>query len=133
MINVPKGGLFLDGEKIFCVIVMVLSCWGCAGLFCGIGYWAKKRKDPMHFYSGSTVDPKSISDIPAYNRANSRMWMTYSIPFWLCGFFSIAGLWASWCGVVSVVLLCVGSIAGSVWLVLRYQKIRRKFAADDAN
>ena len=46
---------------------------GCALLFVGIGLYSFRLKKPMWFWSGTTVDPESISDIPAYNRANGKM------------------------------------------------------------
>ena len=64
----------MSGEEILGAIVMFFCGFGCGGLFYWIGTWASQRKDPMHFWTGSTVDPKTISDIPAYNQANAQMW-----------------------------------------------------------
>ena len=52
-------------------------------LFTGIGIYAWRREKPMWFWSGSTVDEKEISDIPAYNKANGIMWICYSALFWI--------------------------------------------------
>ena len=38
----------------------------------------------MWFWSGTTVDEKEISDIPAFNRANGIMWIAFSMFMWLC-------------------------------------------------
>ena len=59
-------------------IIMWIVCFGCGALFVGIGVFAWRRKEPMWFYSGTEVDPASITDVPAYNRANAVMWMTCS-------------------------------------------------------
>ena len=40
-------------------------------LFTGIGIYAWRCKKPMWFWSGSTVKESEISDISAYNRADS--------------------------------------------------------------
>ena len=69
----------MSGGEIFGIIISVATAWGCAGTFLGIGIWSLKRKTPMHFWAGSTIDPKTVTDIPAYNRANARMWMEYSM------------------------------------------------------
>ena len=123
----------MNAGKILGAIVMALCGFGCGALFFGIGVWATKRKDPMHFYSGTTVDPKTISNVPAYNRANGKMWKQFSVPFWMCGVLAIGSLWADWCAVGYTILIFVGSIAGGVGLVLRYNKIRQKYAVAKAN
>ena len=117
----------MDGAKILGVIVMALCGFGCGALFFGIGVWAAGSKKPMHFWSGSTVDPRSISNLPAYNRANARMWKQFSVPFWMCGVLAIASIWAQWCAAAYTILIFAGSIGGGIWLVLRYQKISRQF------
>ena len=123
----------MNAGKILGAIVMALCGFGCGALFFGIGVWATKRKDPMHFYSGTTVDPKTISNVPAYNRANGKMWKQFSVPFWMCGVLAIGSLWADWCAVGYTILIFLGSIAGGVWLVLRYNKIRKKYAVTKPN
>ena len=117
----------MDGERIFGIILMTFVNLMCAGIFYGIGVWAQKRKDPMHFYSGSTVDPRTISDIPAYNRENSRLWKQYSIPFWFCAIFSFSSIWIESLMTVSVVLLVLGCTLGGGLLVWKYNKIFKKY------
>ena len=117
----------MNGENIFGVIIMVLSNLICAGSFYGIGVWASKRKAPMHFYSGSKVDPRTISDIPAYNRENAAMWKQFSVPFFLAAACSIAGLWEKRLGTIGIILLVAGSTAGIGWLVIRYNRILKKY------
>ncbi|MBR3973066.1 MAG: hypothetical protein IKJ99_03830 [Oscillospiraceae bacterium] len=99
----------------------------CAIIFYGIGVWARKRKDPMHFYSGVAVDPKIISDIPAYNRENARMWKAFSVPFWLCALCSILTFWDRRFSTVSIALLVVGCTVGSGWLIAKYHRILKKY------
>ena len=118
----------MEAGQILGVIVMTLCGFGCGALFFGIGVWATKRKDPMHFYTGSKVDPKTITNVPAYNRANARMWKQFSVSFWMCGVLAIASIWAQWCAAAYTILIFAGSIGGGIWLVLRYQKISRQFA-----
>ena len=127
MILIPKGGIFMDGADIFGVIIMALCGFGCGALFFGIGVWAARSEKPMHFWSGSTVDPRTITNIPAYNRANARMWKKFSVPFWMCGVLAIASVWAEWCAAACTILIVVGSIGGGIWIVLRYQKISRTY------
>lgn len=117
----------MTGEDVFGVIIMPLCSWGCAALFFGIGVAAVRQQKPMHFWAGIPMDPKTISDIPAYNRANSRMWKQYSIPFWLCGVLAIASIWDSRLMIACVILLVVASIGGAVWLLLKYQKICKQY------
>ena len=79
------------------------------------------------------VDSKTISNVRAYNRANSLMWKQYSISFWMCGVLSIASIWARWCAAAYTILIFAGSIGGGIWLVLRYQQISRKYTVKTQN
>ena len=54
-------------------IIMWATCFGCGILFFGIGVYATKLKRPMWFYSGSSVDPKKISDVQQYNKENGNI------------------------------------------------------------
>ena len=123
----------MDAGKIFGVIIMALCGFGCGALFFGMGVYAAKLKKPMHFWSGSSVDPKTISNVPAYDRANGRMWKQFSVPFWMCGVLSIGSLWADWCAVGYTILIFAGSVVGGIWLVLRYNQISKKYAVKDQN
>ena len=125
--TVQKGGFFMDGERIFGIILMTFVNLMCAGIFYGIGVWAQKRKDPMHFYSGTTVDPKTISDVPAYNRENARLWKQYSIPFWLSAGCAFGSIWVDVLMKVSIALLVFGCTLGGGWLVRRYQRILKTY------
>ena len=111
----------MPGEDIFGLIIMVGCCWLCAAVFCGIAFWATKRKDPMHFYSGTTVDSRTISDIPAYNRENARMWYIYSSFFWISGIVAFFHMMAA---VVIMVLAC---FPGMLLLVHHYHRIHKKY------
>ena len=117
----------MEGERIFGIILMTFVNLMCAGIFYGIGVWAQKRKDPMHFYSGTTVDPKTISDVPAYNRDNARLWKQYSIPFWLGALCAFGSIWVEVLMKISIALLVVGCTLGSGWLVWKYSKIHSKY------
>ena len=109
----------------FGTAVMVASCWICASGFLAFGLFAKHYKRPVWFWSGSTVDPNSIADIPAYNRANSRMWMAFSLPFW------ISGLLGFWLPMASGILLVVSCIGGIPALIIGYNKILNRYKASD--
>jgi len=117
----------MTGEQIFGMIIWVMCGFGCAGIFFGIGVWANKRKDPVHFYSGVPVKAETISDIPAYNRANARMWKIFSIPFWFMGIFGILSIWLPWSDVAVLVSAVYGCTVHLIWLVLKYHKIQKQF------
>ena len=111
----------MNGEKILGIIVMVFCCLMCGGTFLGLGLWAKKSKKPVHFYSGTTVDPKTVSDIPAYNLENAKMWMIYSVPFWVSGvvsFFHVG---------TAAIIMSTACIPGFLWLIFRYRRICKKY------
>ena len=103
-------------------IVMFVICTLCGGIFFSIGQWAQRSSKPMHFYSGTTVSPDEIRDIPAYNRENARMWKIYSLPYFGAAILGIRnpGL--------SAVLIGVACLPGIIVLVSAYQRIYRKYA-----
>ena len=111
----------MDRENIVGMIIMMLCNFLCGGAFLGIGIWAKKRKDPMHFYSGTKVDPRSIADIPAYNRVNGRMWMIYSVPFWLSGVIAFFHVGAA------AIIMGLACVPGFLWLIFQYKRICREY------
>ena len=66
-------------EKVIWLITMIPTSM----VFTGIGIFAWKRKKPMWFWAGTTVEESEIADISAYNRANGIMWICYSAVFWI--------------------------------------------------
>ena len=106
-------------EQLLFSLIMI----PCAASFTILGVYAMRRKKPMWFWSGSEVKPWQIRDVPAYNRANGRMWIGYSLGFWtsaIVGLFNVpaAGvLMAAWC------------LGGIPVLIVAYQRIYRKYKA----
>ena len=95
----------------------------CSAVFTAIGVYAWHRKKPMWFWSGSTVKEGEIADIPAYNRACGRMWIAFSLPFWLSAFLGF------WNGIAAVVLTVANCIIGIPVLVIVYHRIYAKYKA----
>jgi len=117
----------MNGDAIFGAIMMILCGFGCGALFSWLGSWAVNRKDPMHFWTGTTVDPETISDVPAYNRANARMWKQYSIPYWISGAAGILIFWDVRILVLSVILIGLACTVGLWWLINTYRKIEKQY------
>ena len=105
------------------MIVFVLCVWGCALVFDTIGICAIRRKEPMWFWSGSSVRKEEITDVAAYNRANGLMWIGYSLPYWIAGILSVFS------SQLSGIVLLAGAIGGSMVLVAAYNRIYRKYKA----
>ena len=106
----------MAGTIIWCITV-----FGCAFLFLGIGIYAEKRKKPMWFWSGSTVDESKISDVKAYNKENGRMWKIYSL------WYFASGIIYFWNEVISIILLVLGCTLAIGILVAIYNKIEKKY------
>ena len=118
----------MDGETILGAVVLIFCGFGCGSLFSWIGSWAERRKDPMHFWTGSAVDPKTITDVPAYNKANGKMWKRYAVPYWLtgwCGFACFLNL--SFAAQFGCILIGLASTVGIVWLVCAYKRIEKRY------
>jgi len=92
----------------FANIFSAVICWLCSLIFGGIAIWAYTRKDPMHFWSGSTVRPEEITDIKSYNRANGIMWTVYTLCMVMTGVISLFNIIA---GAILLVIICVPGIA----------------------
>ena len=104
-----------DSIVMLCILVPL------AIFFTGIGIYAWKRKKPMWFWSGSTVNENEITDVPAYNRANGVMWICYSLIFWIAAVLGIFRVESAG------VLVGVGTVVGAVVLIVVYKKIYSKY------
>lgn len=109
------------------MIIQIIIYCGSAALFFGLGISAKRRKTPANFWAGSTVDPRTVSDVPAYNHENAVMWMVYSIPYWIACVLSVFGIWADWCQIAALVLLTLACFPGLLILIRHYRKIEHKY------
>ena len=96
-------------------------CSFCSLVFGLIALWSFKRKDPMHFWSGITVKPEEIADIPAYNRANGMMWALYALAIFLSG---VLTLFSESAGAI---LLMVILLPGLGVLIFVYYRIYNKY------
>lgn len=81
--------------------------------------WALKSTKPVHFWSGTSVDPSQIDDFKQYNQKNALMWGCHGA-LMLC----VAAL-----GLVNIqvatAMLIVLAIPGSVVLMWIYTQIRK--------
>ncbi len=105
------------------MIIMVVCCIGCAVLFVGIGCWAERSKKPVHFWSGTSVEPDKVRDIRGYNHACAVMWWVYSIPYWLAGIASLLPPLE----IISALLLVAASVPGSFVLIWWYLRIEKRY------
>ena len=90
-------------------------------LFTGIGIYAWKRTKPMWIWSGSTVKESEITDVPAYNRANGIMWLSFSLVMWTA---TVLGALNTKAGGIFLIAGCAVCV---VALPVVYGKIYRKY------
>ncbi|MCL2034910.1 MAG: hypothetical protein FWG94_09290 [Oscillospiraceae bacterium] len=93
----------------------------CVLILAAICLWALKRKTPMHFWAGTTVDPEEIADIKSYNKANAVMWFCYCIPFVASMFIAPFSVGAA------AIIMTVGAMGGIPVLIVVYKKIYSKY------
>lgn len=103
------------------LIIWLLSCWLCAGIYAAISLWARKRKAPMHFWAGEEIPAEKVTDVPAWNRAHSRLWAAYAAAFAVTG---LLGFVSKTAAIVTLVLCCT---VGIVALVAVNARIRKKY------
>ena len=77
----------------------------------------------MWFWAGSTVRETEIADIPAYNRANGRMWIVFSLPLWSSTFLVM------WNEVIALILIAADCMIGLPVLMVVYKRIYAKYKA----
>ena len=118
----------MTGDDIIGLIVILLVSLGCGALFFGMGHCAERSKKPFGFWTFKEVRPESITDIPAYNRENGKMWKLYSLPWFLTGVLYSGGIRFYALEWLSVALLVLVNTAGIGWLVCRYNRIFRKYS-----
>ena len=120
----------MSGEEIFGLIIMLGCCLGCGAMFYGIGLWAEISKMPFGFWTFKEVRPESVTNIPAYNRENARMWKLYAGPYFFSGIFEFISIWIPILNWVAIALLLASCTLGIWWLIHEYQRIFRKYCAE---
>ena len=103
------------------MIIWCITIFGCAILFFSLGIYAERREKPMHFWSGTTVDEKKITDVKAYNKENGRMWKIYSLCYFASG---VIYFWSVW---ISVLLLFLSCTVGLGVLIVTFNRIEKKY------
>ena len=104
------------GEIVWYVCVL-----GAAMLFWSIGVYAKKKKTPMAFWSGTEVKKSEIRDVTLYNQESSRMWKLYSLWYWASAVLTV------WNVIAALVVMVLGGTVGTGLLVRNYKKIEEKY------
>ncbi|MBQ1376770.1 MAG: hypothetical protein IIY77_02265 [Lachnospiraceae bacterium] len=104
------------GNIVWLIIMIPVSL-----LFTGIGIYAWRRKEPMWFWSGSSVKESEISDIPAYNRANGIMWLGFALVMWISMILGAVSMKAGG------IILAAGCLIGVPALPIVYGKIYRRY------
>ena len=102
-------------------IPFAIICAFCAAIFTGIGIFATRMNTPIHFWSGTKVDPEKIRDIKAYNLANCRMWVSFSLIYWLAAVLSFWHMYSA------SILVGIGSLIGLPLLIFAYQHIYKRY------
>lgn len=102
-------------------IIWYITMLGCGILFYSIGIYANKRKTPMHFWTGTRVDPSEITDVKRYNRANSVMWKLYSLWYFASAIVEI------WSPLAATILVFTSCTLGILLLICHYNLIYKKY------
>ena len=104
-------------QNIVWLIIMIPV----SALFTGLGIYAFKRKAPMWFWSGSSVNEEEITDVPAYNRANGIMWLAFSALLWLS---TVLGMLNMKSGGICLIIACTVALP---LLPLVYSRICKRY------
>lgn len=102
-------------------IVLLVSIMPVVVIFLGIGIYSFKNNIPMHFWSGTIVEAKEITDIKAYNKAVGTMWIVYGLLYFVSWGISIF-----FKEIVSI-LMGLLALPGVIVLILCYNRIYNKY------
>ena len=101
--------------------------WSCAPVILIMALWIYKRRKPIHFFAGTSVEPSEITDVTAYNRANAKMWVCYAI--WLI----IVGILSIFSRTIGLVLSVASLFPGVLFLYIPYKRIYNKYKKHQEN
>ena len=95
---------------------------------CGLGIylfgaWVSKQTDkPVGFWAnGDPIDPKTVTDIPGYNRELGKVFRIYAF-----GCLASAVL-LPFAAAVSLILLIIWGIFGTWWLIRSYKRMEKRY------
>ena len=117
----------MTGEQIFGLIIIIWFVGGCGLIFAGIGLCASRAKKPVGFWTGREVKAETVTDIPAYNAENARMWYLYSIPYFLSTGCAVLGIWYPPANMVVYAIVTLACTVGLWWLIRTYRKIEKRY------
>lgn len=109
------------------MIVGAVCGFGSGVLFYGIGAWGAQQKKPMNFWAGQTIDPKTVTDIPAYNRACAKLFKLFSIPCWIFGILALLLPLGNRTAIVGLMILGLWGTLGLWWLIRSYKRIEKQY------
>jgi hypothetical protein len=95
--------------------------WMMALTYGAVALWISRWRKPVHFFTGGEVKPEEITDIRTYNRANGKMWATYSA---ICAVAGLVGLLSNIAGFILFGLLI---FPGFVVLFRFHKRIFNKY------
>lgn len=102
-------------------IVLLVSIMPVVVIFLGIGIYSFKNNIPMHFWSGSIVEAKEITDIKAYNKAVGTMWIVYGLLYF------ISWIISNFSNEIGNILMGLLALPGVIVLILCYNRIYNKY------
>ena len=108
-------------------IGVAISYWLCSLIIWIIALVVPKLRKPIHFFAGTTVEPKEITDIPAYNKANGLMWAAYAAIFVCLG---VVSLFIS--STVSIAIHVIIFIPGIFVLYIPHKQIYNKYKSTES-
>ena len=117
----------MTGEQILGLIIMVWFVGGFGLISVGIGFWATRSKKPVGFWTGKEVKADTVTDIPAYNAENARMWYWYSVPYFLSVGCAVLGIWYPWVDMMAYALVTLACTVGLWWLIHTYRNIEKRY------
>ena len=109
------------GQNIVFWVIIIFSSLPILGM----GVYAFVKKDPVHFYSGTTVKADEIVNVKKYNKANGIMWLSYGLGMLFFAYL-VTILEEALGAVVFIGYIFIGLLLMVVAYKMIYRKYRKK-------
>lgn len=103
------------------MIIVIFIDFICAAGLALYAYICFVSKDPVSFWTGSTIRVDEITDVALYNFANGILWSIYSMLFVAAALLSIVNDFAGF------VMMLINCTLGLAYLVIGYHIIKKRF------
>ena len=103
-------------------IIFAVCTMGCGVCIFWYGTWIKGLNKPVGFWSNKPFHPERVTDVPAYNRENGKLFQYFGVPPCLSGTSMLLSLDSAALGI-----LLLWATIGIWWLIRSHKVIEKTY------